>query len=75
VAEVLHQQKVDLVAGRIIFGRLGEEMLQQGEHALLIHQCAGLKELAQLIDLNGLVHLGQPRDGALDAFTVRRLRP
>src|ERR1700731_923942 len=46
LAEVLHQQKVDLVAGRTIFGRLGKEMLQQGEHALLIPQCAGLKELA-----------------------------
>ena len=65
LAEVLHQQEVNLVANRIRFGSLRQKMLDQAQQAFLGYQGIGLQELAQLVHLNLAVHLLQPLPGLL----------
>ena len=46
LAEVLDKQEVYLVADHISLGGLGQEMLQETDETILIHQRASLQKLA-----------------------------
>ncbi len=60
LAEVLHQQKINLVANDVGVRGLGQEMLQQLDQPFLRDQRIGLQELAKLVHLNQAVHLIEP---------------
>ena len=72
LAEILHQQEIDLVAHGIGFRGLRQKVLQQQDQAFGIHQRTGLQKLAQLVNLDFLVHVVQPLLSLLDGFWRRR---
>ena len=68
LAEVLHQQEINLVANRVRFCLSWPENADQAQQAFLSDQRIGLQELAQLVDLNLAVHLFEPLPGLLHGF-------
>jgi len=56
----LNQQEVDLVAIRTAALKLSQVMLKHCAQAVLGGQRSVLKELAQLMDLNALIHVREP---------------
>ena len=72
-AEVLHQEKVDLVASRIGPGGTGKKVAKQFQKPILIGEGTGLQKLAQLMDLDALVHFLEPLRGLLDRFAAGRV--
>ena len=73
MAEILHQQKINLVPHGIGFGRLRQEVLHQVQQSFRTHLRAGLQELAQLVYLDVLVDFRQPGFGLFDRFFTRRV--
>jgi hypothetical protein len=73
LAEILHQQKINLVADDVGFNLLGQEVLDQALQPLLVRERTGLQELAQLVHLDQLVHLVQPVVGLFDHILFGRL--
>ncbi len=73
LAEILHQQEINLVADRVRLRCFRQKMLQQRQHSLGIHYRTGLEELAQLMHLDALVHFVQPAGGLFDHFFARSL--
>ena len=67
----LDQQEIDLVAVRVNPGGAVEMVLQQGLQAFFAGQARGLQELAQLMDLDLLVHFEKPLAGLLDRLLRR----
>ncbi len=75
VREILHQQEIDLVA--IAVGLLGFVQMMQQQHpqAFIAGQGGGLQELAQLMNLNALVHILEPLPRLLDRLARRSVHP
>ena len=73
LAEILHEQKVDLVAHGIGSWGLGQKVLQQQSQRISIHERTGLQELAQLVNLDFLIECVQPLLGLLDRLRRGRI--
>ena len=67
----LDQQEIDLVAVRVHPGCPAEMVLQQGLQTFFAGQTRGLKELAQLMDLDLLVHFEKPLAGLFHGLLRR----
>ena len=71
MGEELDQQEIDLVAVGVHPGVAVEMVLQQSLQGFFAGQACSLKKLAQLMDLNLLVHFEQPLAGLFDRLLRR----
>ncbi len=71
LAEILHQQEIDLIARGL--GSLGfrQKVPQQDDQTFGIDQRASLQKLAQLVNLDFVIHVVQPLLGLLDRLERR----
>jgi hypothetical protein len=73
LAEILHQQEINLVAGRIRSRGLRQKVQQERNQPVSVHQRTGLQKLPQLVYLDAVVHVLQPLLRLFYRLAIRRI--